>query len=83
MVSSVKICDYGTINFGATKLTNAKSKAGNNMFFFIMLLFGFCGFTRDYSFASYLLLNSEQTTAVATATFNDSDVVLLVEKLGI
>lgn len=53
------------------------------MFFFIMLLFGFCGFTRDYSFASYLLLNSEHTTAVATATFNDSEVVLLVEKFGI
>ena len=31
----------------------------------------------------YLLLNSEQTIAVATATFSDSEVVLLVEKLGI
>lgn len=48
-----------------------------------MLLFDFYSFTRDYSFAPYRLLNSEQTTAVAIATFNDSEVVLLIEKFGI
>ena len=42
----------------------------------------FCKVANDFHY-SYLLLNSEQTTAVATATFNDSDVLIFVEKLGI